>query len=102
MADGVGSGTLVAELPERMRPASRSLWAETFRRFRRHRLATFGAVVLLIMVIAVLVGPFVYRVPIDEIDFKAKLRGPTWAARTCWPACSTAAASRWRSGSRPC
>ena len=79
MADGVGSGTLVAELPERMRPASRSLWAETFRRFRRHRLATFGAVVLLIMVIAVLVGPFVYRVPIDEIDFKSKLKTPSWA-----------------------
>ena len=31
------------------------------------------------MVAAVLVGPFVYRVPIDEIDFKAKLQGPSWA-----------------------
>ena len=28
---------------------------------------------------AVLLGPFVYRVPIDEIDFKAKLKGPSWA-----------------------
>src|SRR5262245_13154820 len=34
---------------------------------------------LAIMVIAVLVGPLVYRVPIDEIDFKAKLKGPSWA-----------------------
>jgi peptide/nickel transport system permease protein len=25
------------------------------------------------------VGPFVYRVPIDEIDFKAKLKGLSWA-----------------------
>jgi peptide/nickel transport system permease protein len=49
------------------------------RRFRRHRLATFGATLLFFMVVAVLAGPFVYRVPIDEIDFKAKLRGPTWA-----------------------
>jgi len=24
-------------------------------------------------------GPFVYRVPIDEIDFKAKLKAPSWA-----------------------
>jgi len=29
--------------------------------------------------VAVLVGPFVYRVPINEIDFKAKLKGPSWA-----------------------
>src|SRR5947209_13640034 len=33
---------------------------------------------LAIMVFAVLVGPFVYRVPINEIDFKAKLKTPSW------------------------
>src|SRR2546427_8205543 len=71
--------TLAADLSLRGRPAARSLWSEAFRRFRRHRLATFGAVVLVFMVAAVLVGPFVYRVPIDEIDFKAKLQGPSWA-----------------------
>ena len=70
---------LTAALPQEARPAVRSLWAETFRRFRRHRLATFGAAVLIVMVLAVLAGPFVYRVPIDEIDFKAKLKGPSWA-----------------------
>ncbi|MBI1726520.1 MAG: ABC transporter permease, partial [Candidatus Rokubacteria bacterium] len=32
-----------------------------------------------IMVLAVLVGPFIYRVPINEIDFKAKLKTPSWA-----------------------
>jgi peptide/nickel transport system permease protein len=60
-------------------PARPSLWRETTRRFRRHRLAMLGAIVLLIMVAAVLAGPFVYRVPIDEIDFKAKLKGPSRA-----------------------
>jgi peptide/nickel transport system permease protein len=60
------------------RPSS-SLTAEAWRRFRRHRLALFGSVMLILMVIAVLVGPLVYRVPIDEIDFKAKLKGPSWA-----------------------
>jgi peptide/nickel transport system permease protein len=70
---------LTAALPLEARPAVRSLWGETFRRFRRHRLATVGAAVLIVMVIAVLAGPFVYRVPIDEIDFKAKLKGPSWA-----------------------
>ncbi len=37
-----------------------------------------GAVVLAIMVAAVLLGPFAYRVPINEIDFRAKLKGPSW------------------------
>jgi peptide/nickel transport system permease protein len=32
-----------------------------------------------VMVIAVVAGPFIYRVPIDEIDFKAKLKAPSWA-----------------------
>ncbi len=58
---------------------SDSLWQEGWRRFRRHRLAVLGGVVLAVMVLGVLVGPFVYRVPIDEIDFKAKLRGPSRA-----------------------
>ena len=56
-----------------------SLWREATRRFRRHRLAMVGAVILLTMVAAVVAGPLVYRVPIDEIDFKAKLKGPSRA-----------------------
>ncbi len=55
-----------------------SLSAETWRRFRRHRLAIFGACVFSLMVLAVLLGPFLYRVPINEIDFKAKLKAPSW------------------------
>jgi len=62
-----------------MRRPATSLTAEAWRRFRRHRLAVLGAVILMFMVVAVLVGPLVYRVPIDEIDFKAKLKGPSWA-----------------------
>jgi len=56
-----------------------SLAADAWRRFRRHQLAMFGAVMLGIMVMAVLAGPFIYRVPINEIDFKAKLKTPSWA-----------------------
>jgi peptide/nickel transport system permease protein len=78
MANGAGSEMLAAELPARARPVARPLWVETLLRFRRHRLATFGAVVLVFMVVAVVAGPFVYRVPIDEIDFKAKLKTPSW------------------------
>jgi peptide/nickel transport system permease protein len=55
-----------------------SLWRDAARRFRRHRLAMLGLVTLAAIALAVLVGPLVYRVPIDEIDFRAKLRGPSW------------------------
>jgi peptide/nickel transport system permease protein len=56
-----------------------SLTADAWRRFRRHPLAMLGAVMLGVMVLAVLVGPFIYRAPINEIDFKAKLTTPSWA-----------------------
>src|SRR5436190_6668030 len=52
---------------------------EAWRRFRRHRLAMASSVVLLVIVAAVLLGPLVWRVPINAIDFAAKLEGPSWA-----------------------
>jgi peptide/nickel transport system permease protein len=52
-----------------------SLGAEAWRRFKRHRLALAGAVILALMVIAVLIGPLFWKVPINEIDFGAKLQG---------------------------
>ncbi len=58
---------------------SETLWGEVQRRFRRHRLAMWGALILALLVGAVVLGPLVYRVPIDEIDFRAKLQGPSWA-----------------------
>jgi peptide/nickel transport system permease protein len=53
--------------------------AEAWRRFRRHRLALAGAVILALMVLGVLFGPLLWPVPINEIDFAAKLRGPSLA-----------------------
>ncbi|MBS0520806.1 MAG: ABC transporter permease [Proteobacteria bacterium] len=52
---------------------------EAWRRFRRHKLAVASAVILLGMILAVAFGPLVWRVPINEIDFAAKLEGPTLA-----------------------
>ena len=52
---------------------------EAWRRFRRHKLAMASAVILLALVLTVLLGPLVWRVPINEIDFAAKLEGPSWA-----------------------
>lgn len=55
-----------------------SPWQEAWRRFRRHKMALFSAVVLGLIIFAVLAGPFIWRVPINEIDFAAKLQGPSW------------------------
>ena len=56
-----------------------SPWEEAWRRFRRHRLAVASAIVLGLMVLAIAVGPLLWRVPINEIDFAAKLQGPSWS-----------------------
>jgi peptide/nickel transport system permease protein len=79
MANHTATQTVVPELPMTVAPVSPSLWADALRRFRRHRLAVMGAAILAVMVAAVVVGPLVYRVPIDEIDFGVKLQGPSSA-----------------------
>ncbi len=79
MANGTASHAVLGGAQVAARRPATSLTAEAWRRFRRHRLATFGAVMLGIMVLAVLLGPIIYRVPINEIDFKAKLKTPSWA-----------------------
>ena len=51
--------------------------AEAWRRFRRHRLALAGAVILSILVFGVLFGPLLWPVSINEIDFTARLKPPS-------------------------
>ena len=55
-----------------------SPWAEAWRRFTRHRLAYWSLWLLLALVLTVLLGPVFYKVGINEIDFQARLAGPTW------------------------
>jgi peptide/nickel transport system permease protein len=56
----------------------RTLWSDVWRRYCRHRLAMGGSVVMLMLSLATLLGPMVYPVPIDDIDFAVKLTGPSW------------------------
>src|SRR6478736_5157116 len=56
-----------------------SPWRETWRRYRRHQLAVISAVLLLVLIVAVVFGPFLWRVGINEIDFNARLEGPSLA-----------------------
>jgi peptide/nickel transport system permease protein len=57
---------------------SASPGAEAWRRFRRHRLALAGAVILALIALAVVLGPLLWTVPINDIDFSAQLQGPSW------------------------
>ncbi len=54
-----------------------SPWAEAWRRFRRHKMAMAGLVVLGVMVLLVALGPIFWKVAINDIDFSARLKTPT-------------------------
>ena len=49
---------------------------DAWRRFRRHRLAVIAGCVLLAMILAVLLGPLLWPVAINDIDFTARLQTP--------------------------
>jgi len=56
-----------------------SPWRETWRRYRRHRPAVVSAFLLLILIAAVVLGPFLWRVSINDIDVVAGMQGPSLA-----------------------
>jgi peptide/nickel transport system permease protein len=68
---------VLAPAPARSRRVS--LGHEAWRRFRRHRLALFSAGVLLTLVLALCLGPLLWPLPINAIDFAAHLGGPSLA-----------------------
>src|SRR5260221_7870405 len=74
-AEAPARAAATAAEPRKTRSISPAL--ETWRRFRRHALAVTGAIVLLILVMGVLLGPYVWPVAINDIDFAAKLQGPS-------------------------
>ncbi len=52
---------------------------EAWRRFRKHKLAVVSAGILMLLVATIAIGPFIWTLPINEIDFTAKLQPPSWA-----------------------
>ena len=80
MARALPSESLAPDVGRRAVPPATSLWREALAPLSAAPAGHDGrASSSLTMVTAVAVGPFVYRVPIDEIDFKAKLQGPSRA-----------------------
>src|ERR1700733_3221414 len=72
----------IAELavgPVVVRARRTSLGREAWRRFRRHRLALISAGILSLIILALLLGPTVWPVPINAIDFSAQMQGPSLA-----------------------
>ena len=55
-----------------------SLAQDIWRRFKRHRLALLGAFILLVIILGVAIGPWLWNVPINAIDFNARLSPPSW------------------------
>src|SRR3954464_4616294 len=62
-----------------VRKRSVSPWAEAWRRFRRHKMAVVSLVVLALMVLLVLLGPSLWKLAINDIDFSARLQQPSMA-----------------------
>ena len=73
-----GSTPASASASVSLRPLT-SPWSEAWRRFRKHKLAVVSAVLLGLLILAVLFGPMIWRVPINEIDFSVILQGPSLA-----------------------
>jgi peptide/nickel transport system permease protein len=72
--DGLTLASPSAEPRRRFSP-----WREAWRRYRRHRMAVVSAFLLAILIVAVIAGPFLWRIPINDIDFAAHLEGPSLA-----------------------
>jgi peptide/nickel transport system permease protein len=71
----LASATAEISAAPRARPVS--LWREAWRRFCRHRMAVASLAVLVIMVLLVAFGPLVWKLAINDIDFTARLEGPS-------------------------
>ncbi len=74
LSTALESGPALAGPKRRVTPGQ-----DAWRRFRRHRLALVSLFILGAMVLAVTLGPLVWRVAIDDIDFAAMLQVPTMA-----------------------
>ncbi len=71
----LAGGSPIEASPPRRRSSAGEIW----HRFSRHRLAVLSTIVLALLVLAVVLGPLLWRTAIDDIDFSAMLQGPSAA-----------------------
>ncbi|MEL7255160.1 MAG: ABC transporter permease [Pseudomonadota bacterium] len=61
------------------RVQTQSLWRDAWHDFTRHRGALIGAVVFIAIVLAVYLGPFLWRIDPGFLDPRIRNQGPSWA-----------------------
>jgi peptide/nickel transport system permease protein len=54
------------------------LWRNAWIRFKRDRNALLGIILLAIIVLVVIFGPFIYTIPFNRIDFSLSSAPPSW------------------------
>jgi peptide/nickel transport system permease protein len=52
-------------------------WLDAWRKFRRHKLAVASLIILGSIIVAVIIGPWLWPVSINDIDFTARLKPPS-------------------------
>ncbi|HAN60768.1 MAG TPA: peptide ABC transporter [Gammaproteobacteria bacterium] len=60
-----------------MRTVHRSLWGDVWRQFYKHKGALVGVIVFVLITLIVFLGPFVYDVDPNSIDFKSRNLTPS-------------------------
>jgi peptide/nickel transport system permease protein len=67
----------VRQLEHSLSSTPRTLWGDAWRRFLRHKLALLGTAMLLFFIVAVLIGPMIFRVSPETLDFNALSARPS-------------------------
>ncbi len=68
---------VLAREQEFARRKPRTLWSDAWNKFRRHRTAMLGVTILLLIIVAVLFGPFVYTRSAQKLDFASTSQAPS-------------------------
>ena len=74
---GGPAGSPPSPLPVARPRKAVSLAQDIWRRFKRHKLALIGAMILVVITGAVVFGPWLWKVAINDIDFSARLKPPS-------------------------
>ena len=60
-------------------PKPRSQWLDVWDQFKTHKGALLGAIILVIIIAVVFLGPLVWSLEATQIDIRARNQGPSWA-----------------------
>jgi peptide/nickel transport system permease protein len=61
------------------KPKTQSLWLDTWKQFAKHKGAVIGMIVFVVIVLAAVVGPYIYTLDPQYSDLLARNKGPSLA-----------------------